>query len=118
MTRYFLSPVAQKNGAYRSAPLGQAVKHRVLYNFSIAKMLHHYPLEQLRSHAPVPYTFRIDHHDGTSSANAKAWSFAALYSRRTEKQVLSLKEQCEERIQSATATIRRAKAASTHDNVA
>lgn len=55
-------------------------------------MLHDDSLEQLRSDARVPHTFRINGDDGTSCTNAKTRSFAALHASRPEQEILALKQ--------------------------
>jgi hypothetical protein len=55
-------------------------------------MLDDNPLEQLRSDARVPHTFRIDHNNGTSCTYAKTRRFATLDPVRPEQKSLTLKE--------------------------
>ena len=68
------------------------MKYGVLDYTTLLEMLDHDSLEHCRSHARIPYTFRIDHHDGAARTNSEARSFAALHSIRSKQQALTLKQ--------------------------
>ena len=70
----------------------ELVKDGLLNRPSLLQMLDHNSLEQLRGDVPVPYTFRIDHNDGTSRTDPEAWSLSALYASRPEEEAFALEQ--------------------------
>jgi len=87
--------------------LSQPVEDGFFYNAPRLQMLDDDALEELRCDARVPYTFWIDHNDGTSCAHAKTGRFTSLHPVRPEKKSLSLEQRREQRVQRAPATVRR-----------
>ena len=58
------------------------------------EMFNNDSLEKLGSDSTIPHTLRINDNDGASAADAKAWSFAALYTRWSEKQIFPFEKGC------------------------
>lgn len=71
------------------------MEHCLFDRLSFLEMLDHYPLEQLRSDMPIPYTFWIHDNYGTSCTYAQARCLAALHASWPEEQSLPLQQRGE-----------------------
>ena len=66
------------------------MNHSLLDNPPPAEMLDDDPLQQRRTHRPVPNSLGIHHDDRSAPAHAKAWRLAALDARGAEEQSFTL----------------------------
>jgi hypothetical protein len=71
-------------------------------DMSIAQVLHHDALQQLRSHTSVPHALRIHDDNRPAAAHAEAWCLAALDAMGSEEQSFTLEEHGQERIERTT----------------
>ena len=86
-------------------------------NPPLPQMLDHDPFKESGCDLAVPYAVRVHDDDGPAAAHAEARRFTALDAAGAEQQSFTLEECWQQRVQRATATIGRAKAARTHQQV-
>ena len=94
------------------------MEHCLLDYPAIAQVLDDDALEQPWRHAGIPDTFRIDHDNRPTGADAKTRRLAAFYALGSKEQAFPMKEPSKLRIQGTTAPFRGAEAAHAHEHMA
>ena len=93
------------------------MKRGVINHPSVPQVLDDDPLEQRRSHSPIPDSFRINGHDWSSFANAQTRGFAPLHTPGAEQQPFPFEQFGQQRVQRPAPPFRGTKRPGADENV-